>query len=71
MCECEQLRRAGRGQQPQTLLSLKLVKHAVRYIGDISQVNTHSNTHRERFQGNVKVGGERKGEMGEGISALM
>lgn len=59
--------RAGGGGQ--TLLSPKLVKHAVGYVGDISQVNTHSNTHTGRFQGNVK--GERERETGERISVLM
>lgn len=56
-------------QQPQPLLSPKLVKHAAGYIGDISQVNTHSNTHRGRFQENVN--GEREREAGERIPVLM
>lgn len=59
---------AGRGQLPHSLLSQKLVKHATGYIGDISQVNTHSNTHRGRMQGSVR---EKKGNTGERILLLV
>lgn len=47
VCEFKQLRLEGMGELPQILLFQKLLKHAVGYMGEISQVKTHSKTHRE------------------------
>lgn len=50
-----------------TVLSLQHVKHGGGYIEGISQVNTLSNTHTLRLEGNVK--GEREREAGGRISS--
>lgn len=62
---------AGRGQLPHSLLSQKLVKHAIGYMGDISQVNTHSNTHRGRLQRSVRGESEERQNWGENLTTCV